>query len=160
MMIIANKLVKTLCEKKLTLALAESITCGMAAHSLASFKGTGEVLRCSLVCYNEEVKTQLLKVAATMIRRFTAESPQVTARMADGLRNMKVADICAAVTGLASDGGTENKRKPVGTVFYSVSWKGKKYKLRKQFRGTPLYIRKRACEELYAFILKLVKQKS
>ena len=104
------------------------------------------------------MKTQLLGVPARLIKKFNAESPQVTARMSEGLRQMKVADICAAVTGLASDGGSENKRKPVGTVFYSVSWKGRKYQLRKQFRGTPLFIRKRACEELYAFILKLVKQ--
>jgi PncC family amidohydrolase len=157
-MIIANKLVKTLCENEITLALAESITCGLAAHGLANYKGTGDVLRCSMVCYDEAMKTKLLGVPASMIRKFSAESPQVTARMADGLRRMKVADICAAVTGLASSGGSENKHKPVGTVFYAVSWKGKKYKMRKQFRGTPLFIRKRACEELYAFILKLVKQ--
>ena len=157
-MIIANKLVKTLCEKQLTLALAESITCGLASHSLASFKGTGEVLRCSIVCYNEVVKTRVLGVPASLIKKFSAESPQVTARMAEGLRKMKVADICAAVTGLASAGGSENKNKPVGTVFYSISWKGKKYTMRKRFRGTPLFIRKRACEELYAFILKMVKQ--
>lgn len=157
-MIIANKLVKTLCENQITLALAESITCGLAAHWLASYKGTGEVLRCSLVCYNEEMKTKLLGVSASMIQKFSAESPQVTARMAEGLKRMKVADICAAVTGLASAGGSENKRKPVGTVFYSISWRGKKYMRRKQFRGTPLQIRKRACEELYAFILKVVKK--
>ena len=43
-------------EKKLTIALAESMTCGMVAHKLAAISGTSDILMSSIVCYNKKVK--------------------------------------------------------------------------------------------------------
>ncbi|MCD6019197.1 MAG: hypothetical protein K0S53_2318 [Bacteroidetes bacterium] len=156
-MIVANRLIKTLKEKKLTLALAESITCGLATQKLSNFKGTADVLKGSVICYTAEVKSGVLGISERTINKYSCESPQVTSALAQHLHSLINADICAALTGLASSGGSETKNKPVGTVFFAVFYKKKIHHLRKIFRGTPLQIREKACEELYRFILKLTE---
>ncbi len=148
--------IKRLMDKKLTLALAESITCGLAAHQLATMPGTAEVLKGGVICYTEEVKTTLLKVPQKLIDKHTAESMQVTEAIARNLKKIIKADICAGITGLASAGGSEAKTKPVGTVFYCFTFRNKIYKKRKVFKGTPLEIRKKACNGLYKFISEKV----
>lgn len=156
-MIVGNKLIKTLKGMKLTLAFAESITCGLATQKLSNFKGTADVLKVSIICYTPEVKIKLLKITQKSIQKFTCESAEVTAGLANNLHRLIQADLCAAITGLASPGGTETKEKPVGTVFFAVRYKNKIYHHRKVFRGTPLEKREKACEELYCFILKITK---
>ena len=149
-----HQFITDLKDRSLTIALAESMTCGLAAHLLSTCKGTAEVLRGSVVCYHESVKTHLLGVPEETIRRFTAESQEVTNLLAKGLKKRIRADIHAAITGLASAGGSEGPGKPVGTVYYSTLYKGRLRKLRKVFRGTPLEIREKACMGLYDFILR------
>ncbi|MFL5754583.1 MAG: CinA family protein [Bacteroidia bacterium] len=152
-----NSLIQTLKEKKLTLALAESITCGMASEKLASCVGISDVLMGSVICYSPKVKTGLLGLAKKTIKKFSCESMEVTEKLAERLGRLIKADIHAALTGLAAPGGSETKEKPVGTVFICVIYKGKKFRLRKLFRGTPVEIRKKSCIALYDFILKCVR---
>ncbi|MCW3077698.1 MAG: hypothetical protein JWO32_2307 [Bacteroidetes bacterium] len=154
----ANPFVKTLLEKKLTLALAESMTCGLAAHQLSTCKGTADVFKGSIVCYNEEVKKDLLKVSKNLIRKHTCESAPITESLVKQLSKLIKADIHAAITGLASAGGSETKTKPVGTVFFCIRYKNKIYNIRKVFRGTPLQIRVKACYALYDLILEKINQ--
>jgi nicotinamide-nucleotide amidase len=152
---LVHKLLKTLTEKNLTLAFAESVTCGLAMHELNLTPGTSEVLLGGVVCYNENVKTGLLKVDKKLIQRFTAESQEVTDAMAKNLPQLINADICVAITGLNADGGSENPEKPVGTVFFSLLYKGKLLRERKLFKGSPMTIKEKACKEAYLLILKL-----
>jgi nicotinamide-nucleotide amidase len=157
----SNVLLVKFCRKNnLTLAFAESVTCGLAAHQLSQVKGTSDAFKGSLVCYNGDVKTNLLKIPKKLIEKYTAESQRVTDEMAKNLKRIFSADVYAAITGLASPGGSETKSKPVGTVFFSVWYKNKLYKLRKQFRGNALQIKKKACDELYRFIILKVSAKS
>lgn len=143
--------------KELTIALAESMTCGLAAHMLSTCKGTADVLQGSVVCYNEQVKKEMFGIPESMLRRYSAESPEVTDRLARDLKKIIAADIHAAITGLAASGGSERPGKPPGTVFFTVIWKNRKYPDRKVFRGTPLQVREKACLHLYDLILKVVK---
>ena len=62
---IVNVLVKSMKAKGLTIALAESVTCGLASHQLNIVKGTSEILIGSVVCYNEKVKTGLLGIQSS-----------------------------------------------------------------------------------------------
>ena len=146
--------IKSLNDRSLTLALAESMTCGLAAHMLSTCKGTSDVLKGSIVCYNEQVKRELMKVPSTMVRKYSAESRQVTKKLALSLRNLITADIYGAITGLASKGGSEKPGKPVGTVFFTIIHKRKVVTTRRVFRGTPLQVREKACLFLYDLILK------
>ncbi len=151
----ANRLIKTLQQKKQTLALAESVTCGLAAHKLSLVKGTNDVLQGSIVCYSTEVKRELLKVNKSLIEKHTSESQRVTDELAKKLGRLIKADIHAAITGLADEGGSETKNKPVGTIFISVYYRRKMHRRKKIFRGSPLTIQTKACEELYKFILEI-----
>jgi nicotinamide-nucleotide amidase len=151
-----NSLVKGLKEKKLTLVLAESITCGLAAHKLSSCKGIAEVLKASLVCYTPEAKNTLLNIPKNKMDKFTCESMIITKLLAQSLSKLIEADIYCAITGLASKGGSETKNKPVGTVFFCIIYKNKMYTDRKLFKGSPLEIKEKACYGLYDLINKKI----
>ena len=152
-----NAFVKTLQEKSLRIAFAESITCGLLSEKLANYKGTSDVLAGSVICYDACVKKDLLGVSEQMISRYTCESMEVTAALAKNLRRLISADIHAAITGLAAPGGSETPKKPVGTVFFCFLYKGKLHKLQKRYYGTPRNIRIKATLEMYNFILAKVK---
>ena len=154
----ANGLVQYMKTNGLTLVLAESMTCGLAAVKLSSCIGVSNVLLASLVCYTPKAKIQLLQVKQADIRRHTCESAEVTAQMVVNLSKLVEADVYAAITGLASADGSETKEKPVGTVFFAIRYKHKTHDFRKVFRGTPLEIKTKAAVELYRLILKLIKQ--
>jgi nicotinamide-nucleotide amidase len=149
-------LVKTLKDEQLTMAMAESVTCGLAAHKLSTLPGVSEILAGSVVCYTPEVKTSLLGVPKKLIKKYTCESAQVTRSLAERLCAVIKADVHVAVTGLASPGGSETKDKPVGTIFISVCYKKKTYNKKLLFRGTPVKIRAKACDALYKMILHCV----
>jgi nicotinamide-nucleotide amidase len=148
--------IKTMKYKGLTLALAESMTCGLAASKLSRAMGTSDVLLGSVVCYSPLLKKRLLNVSELQIKKFSCESKEVTQTMVINLSKIVKADVYAAITGLASPGGSETKEKPVGTVFICIK-KGKRvYNHRRRFYGTPLSINKKACDALYDFILSKI----
>ncbi len=144
-------------ENKLTIALAESMTCGLAAHKLGTISGTSDILEGSIICYSEHVKTGLLKIKKQLLDKHTAESQIVTDGLALNLSKIITADIHAAITGLAAPGGSESRSKPVGTVFYSVLYKKRLYRMKKKFNGSPLTIKEKACDHLFKFITKTLK---
>lgn len=152
----AGRFVKILKEKELKVAFAESITCGLATEQLSSAIGTSEVLAGSVVCYSPEVKKELMHVPQKMIDKHSCESMEVTEALVKHLPKLIKADIYAALTGLASEGGSETSRKPVGTVFFCVKYKNRIYRLEKLFRGTPAEIKEKACLEMYHFIRSLI----
>lgn len=154
---INNELVKFLQARGETLALAESVTAGLACHQLACVKGACDVLKGGIVCYDEKVKINLLGIKALLIRKHTAESQQVTDALALHLSKKVGADIHAAITGLAAEGGSETKTKPVGTVFFSVRYRSKTYRKRMVYKGKPLEIREAACKGLFRFMVNTLK---
>jgi nicotinamide-nucleotide amidase len=155
-----NELVKLLKGRKLTLAIAESITCGLAAQKLGTCKGTSDVLKGAIVCYSEDVKTSLMRIPKKMIAKYSCESMEVTERLAQNLSGVIKADVYAALTGLASPRGDETKDKPVGTVFLCVKYKGKIIKEKRIFNGPPAQVRTKACMALYELIInKITKRK-
>lgn len=153
-----NLLVHRLKEEKLTLALAESVTCGLAAHKMSTCVGVSDVLKGSIICYTPEVKKKLMGVPKQMIDECSCESMEVTETLAINLSKLIKADIHGAITGLASEGGSESPKKPVGTIFLCVRYKNKLYKLRKVFRGTPSEIKEKACLNLYKMILSILNK--
>ena len=153
-----QKLLDVLKDNELTIAFAESMTCGMAAMKLGNVSGTSEVFEGGIVCYDAKVKTDLLGVPAKTIAHYTAESQQVTDALAKNLSRKIKADVTAAITGLAAPGGSESRQKPVGTVFISVFVKGKIYRERKKFNGSPQVIKEKACRSLFSFTHKVLKK--
>ena len=153
-----NMLIQDFRERNLTLALAESMTCGLAAHQLSKVAGTTDVLRGSIVCYMPEMKTELSNIPKTFLEKHTPESQAVTDELAKRLKKLITADVYAAITGLAAPGGSETKQKPVGTVFFSIEYQNKISRHKKVFNGPPRAVKNKACDELYRFLLKTIKK--
>lgn len=153
-MITANKLVKVLEASGKTIALAESITAGLACAKLAVYKGVSDALAGAVVCYTPEVKCALLNVPQSVIDEHSCESQEVTDSITRGLEKLMLADIHAGITGLAAPGGSETAQKPVGTVFFSVLVNGKVHRRREQYKGTPSEIREQACDGLFGFVIE------
>jgi nicotinamide-nucleotide amidase len=144
-------------EKGLSIAFAESMSCGMIAHSLGTVSRTCDFFVGSIVCYAESVKTGLLKVAPSLIKKYSAESQEVTDELAKKLKKLIKADIYASLTGLAAEGGSETPDKPVGTVFFSILIEEQIKRMRLRFRGSPLEIRKKSSEAFFKFIIKQLR---
>jgi len=153
----AQQLATLLKEKKLTVAFAESMTCGLAAHRLGTTSGASGFLKGSIVCYDESVKVKLLHVDAQLIEKYSAESQQVTDALARNLESLITSNVYGAVTGLASPGGSEKESKPVGTVFFSVYFNKKIHRLEKRFRGSPLQVKINACNALFRLIAQVIQ---
>ncbi len=132
----------------------------MIAHKLGSVSSTSDFLKCSIVCYAEEIKSTLMKIPPSFIKKYTAESQEVTDRLAKNLSKLIKANISLAITGLASPGGSESSVKPVGTIYHSIYYKNKLFHQEVRFRGSPLEIKIKACESGLKFVIKTIKQES
>lgn len=73
-----------------TIAVAESLTAGMVAATIASVPGASVVLRGGAVTYATDTKTSLLGVDEELLARGGAVQAQVAEQMASGVRTCSV----------------------------------------------------------------------
>jgi nicotinamide-nucleotide amidase len=99
--------------RRLTLALAESVTGGLVAGRLTGVPGASDVLRGAVVSYASEVKFDLLGVPVGPV-----VSEAAAAAMATGIRRVLGADVGLSLTGVA--GPTEQDGQPVGTLCVGI----------------------------------------
>jgi nicotinamide-nucleotide amidase len=153
-------LVQQFLQQKLTLALAESCTCGLAAAQLASATGVSEVLLGSVVTYHTNAKQKLLGVKKETLATYSAESQQTTNEMALGLqRHLPAADVCVAVTGLCGPGASETPDKPVGTTFVTILLDGHAHEFRVQLAGNSDSLRQQAAAFIYEKLSDLLSRR-
>ena len=111
---------KTLLERGLTLATAESCTGGNIARLLTAHAGASAYFKGGVVAYSNEVKESVLGVKHSTLKAHGAVSEETVREMAEGVRTRLGADLAIATTGIAGpDGGTPEK--PVGTVWIAVA---------------------------------------
>ena len=111
---------KTLTERGLTLATAESCTGGTIASQLTAQAGASAYFKGGVVAYSNEVKECALGVQHSTLEAHGAVSEETAREMAEGVRMRLGADLAIATTGIAGpDGGTPEK--PVGTVWIAVA---------------------------------------
>jgi nicotinamide-nucleotide amidase len=140
--------------QELTIAFVESATTGRLIYDFTSVPDCGQIVRGSIVCYDRSVKESLLKVPSPVIDQYTAESPEVTQLLAEGLKELIPADIIVAVTGLASPGGSETEEKPVGTMFIHAIVKDRSWKTSLFFEGSPDEIVAQTIDGIAALLLE------
>lgn len=107
-----------LIERGLTIAVAESLTGGLAAARLTRVPGASAFLLGSIVAYTAEAKTSLLGVDADLIERAGVVSEDVARAMAAGAKKRFGADVALALTGVA--GPEAHGGKARGTVCLAV----------------------------------------
>ena len=121
---LANKLVKKLIQKKLTISFAESCTGGMLSSTITSISGSSKIFNIGLVTYSNKAKIDILKVPKKIIAKHGAVSKECCLSMVKNLSKISKTTISLSITGIAGpNGGT--KFKPVGLVYIGIK-KGNK----------------------------------
>jgi nicotinamide-nucleotide amidase len=123
-------------EKKMKVAIAESITGGLIGHRITEVPGSSEYFDRSVVTYSDRSKVQLLNVKEETLKRYGAVSEETAIEMARGVRTASRVEIGLSVTGIAGPGGGSEK-KPVGTVFVGISTKESEFARHYLFRDMP-----------------------
>ena len=80
----AEKLVKLLKKKNLTVTTAESCTGGMIASAIVSVAGASACFKEGYITYSNEAKKKLLGVREDTLKQYTVVSAQVAQEMAAG----------------------------------------------------------------------------
>lgn len=126
---------RTLRDRGLTLAVAESCTGGLLGSMLTSVPGSSEYLLFDAVVYSNAAKTNVLGVSEETLRAYGAVSEEAARAMVRGVLRCASADLGVSVTGIAGPGGGSDE-KPVGTVWIGVGNRsGALYSRRFSFRG-------------------------
>lgn len=121
-------------EKNIKYGFAESATGGMCSNLITNVPGASNQFMGSVICYNEQVKIDLLNVQEESLKAHTVYSREVASEMAKGLAESMKLDIAIAITGIAGPGGG-TEQNPVGTVYVASFKQGKETVEHFQFRG-------------------------
>jgi nicotinamide-nucleotide amidase len=106
--------------RRLRLGTAESCTGGLVGGRLTAIPGSSDVFIGGVICYSNELKTELLGVSPDLIAADGAVSESVACAMALGAIRRLGVDLAVAVTGIAGPGGG-SETKPVGTVWLAAA---------------------------------------
>jgi nicotinamide-nucleotide amidase len=128
---------KALAEKDWTISFVESASAGKMSYEFSTVPDSGKILIGGLVCYDACMKEDILQIPHGLIETFTPESAEVTKAMAVSFCGFAKADICVALTGLTTPGGSETEEKPVGTIFIHIIFPHKQMPKRFEFKGSP-----------------------
>ena len=157
---LASKVIKTLAQRSVNIAVAESITGGLVGAALTSVPGASKVYLGGVVAYATQMKTALLGVPADTIRARTVVSEEVAIEMAVGLQNRTNADWVIAVTGVAGPDPQEGHAP--GEVWICVL--GPRIAALPQFRQSQLFhfqggrddIREQTVDAAFTMLLRVV----
>jgi len=121
---LAAELIAQLTRRRLTIAVAESLTGGLVVAELIAVPGASLVVRGGVVAYATELKSSLLGVDAELLAEKSPIDPEVARQMAEGVRwrlghQGVPADIGLATTGVA--GPDTQDGHPVGEVWIGVA---------------------------------------
>lgn len=105
-----------------TLSTAESCTAGRIASVITAIPGSSNYFRGSLVCYQDDVKVELLNVKQETIDQHDVVSEEVVKEMVIGANKLFHTDYAVAISGYAGPGGPDNGRAGVivGNIWIAV----------------------------------------
>ena len=106
--------------KGATLATAESCTGGKIASLITAVPGSSNYFKGGVIAYGNNIKINVLGVAAETLALNGAVSKEVVQQMAEGARLLMKTDYAVATSGIAGPGGG-TPEKPVGTVWIAVA---------------------------------------
>ena len=105
-----------------TLSTAESCTAGRIASVITAVPGSSNYYKGGLICYADEVKTNLLDVDAAVIEEQTPVCEEVVRQMVAGSNKLFSTDYAVAISGYAGPGGPDGGKAGVivGTIWIAV----------------------------------------
>ncbi len=113
---------KLLVDRRETVATAESCTGGRVASYLTSISGASEYFLGGIISYNNEVKKNILKAPAEILKEKGAVSLETVFYMAKGAIDALDADWSMVSSGVVGPlGGSE--KNPVGLVWMAIGSK-------------------------------------
>ena len=118
------RVVRTLAERGLTLATAESLTGGALTAELTRVPGASAVVLGGAIVYATELKHTLLGVEADLLEREGPVHAEVARQLAEGARRRltvggRAADLGVSTTGVA--GPDPQGGRAVGTVYVGIA---------------------------------------
>ncbi|SEQ56181.1 competence/damage-inducible protein cinA [Virgibacillus subterraneus] len=135
---------------------AESLTGGMFTEKLIAVEGASKVSRGGLVCYDTNVKENVLHISPETIRQYGTVSDECAAEMSRNICTLLDSDIGISFTGAAGPDSVEGH--PPGTVFIAVYDSSKVSIARKfTFQGSRQTIRKKATLKGFELLYNLLK---
>ncbi len=138
----------------LTLAVMESCTGGLLAHTVTQVSGSSAYFLGGIVSYTNEVKAAW-GVDASLIREHGAVSPEVARDMARACREAMGADLGIGVTGVA--GPDELEGQPVGTVHIGYSHQWGEHHVSRRFPGQRAVVKQRAAVQALLELWELLR---
>jgi len=149
-------LAKSLQEKKLTIAVAESMTGGLVAAKIVAVSGSSTYFEGSITAYHIHQKIHLLGIDKVLFDTHDVVSGEVAEAMAAGVREVLKTDLGLATTGLAE--------KDVATNALPQVWLGFADQDGTSSQHVELYHdrnvnRERAANQALIFVLQMLSKK-
>ena len=141
-------------QRKLTLALAESVTAGrLSSEFVGNNDGASDVLIEGIACYSVQSKCMRFGLSQDFFALHSPQSLETSKALVNALSRQTGADACIAVTGYASNKPSENN----GEEFIAVYYKSQVYTQRVRFEGTRNHIMQQAAKYSFMFLIKLIQ---
>lgn len=153
-----KKSCELLAQKNLSIFFLESASAGYLSYQFSLSPFSGDILTGSLVCYDLKIKEKVLKIPPSLIKKYSAESMEVTQEMIKKGKRIFKSDIYISCTGLLKKGGSETKQKPVGTFFYCIDYKNKIYSFSHIYQGSPKTKLKKLLTDICNNIIKIIQK--
>jgi nicotinamide-nucleotide amidase len=103
-----------------TLGLAESCTGGFLSHQLTQVPGSSGYFKGAIVCYNNQVKEDMLGVSPETIAMHGVVSEACAVEMAIGARKTLKSDYALSITGLLGPAASTDREVP-GTIWMAIA---------------------------------------
>lgn len=157
---ISNKVIecsKAIAQKGWKITFVESASAGRMCYEFSRVPDSGKILIGGMVCYDASMKEEMLEIPPELVEIFTPESAEVTEVMAQNFCKIIASDVCVAITGLTTPGGSETPEKPVGTIFIHIIFPHKQLAKRYEFKGNDEEIVTQAIDAVASLIINELK---
>lgn len=151
-----SKVISLLQKEKLTIASAESLTGGLFGDTLTTHSGVSSIYQGGVICYQNEIKAELLHVSKSVLANDGAVSAVCAEQLARNVRELFHSKIGISFTGVAGPGELEGK--PVGTVYIGICIEGKGEKvISLQLAGTREQIKMRSVKHGLSELIRMLQ---
>lgn len=150
-----RRLEKLLKDKKLTIAVAESLTGGLFSKRITDIPESSDYFLGGIVAYSYLAKEKILGVPESILRNKGLVSEETASCMAKNVSLLFNSDIGVGVTGVAGPSAMEDK--PVGLVYISVFYNGNTSVIEEHFTGSRENVRTKAVDAAMELVIKTIE---